>query len=53
MRRKYFNEANGSLHETIAAMDLAATIGAVSEADAAAVQELGFKLKRMLRALAH
>ena len=53
MRRKYFNEANGSLHETIAAMDLAATIGAVSEADARAVQELGFKLKCMLRAIAH
>ena len=29
MQRKYFNEANGSLHETIAAVDLAATIGAI------------------------
>ena len=51
MRRKYFAEANGSLHETIAAMDLAATIGAVSEADAEAVQQLGSRLKGMLRAL--
>jgi hypothetical protein len=34
-------------------MDLAATIGAVNEPDARAIQELGFKLKHMLRALAH
>jgi four helix bundle protein len=51
MRRKYFAEANGSLHEAVAAMDLAATIGAASEADAVAVQELGSRLKSMLRAL--
>jgi four helix bundle protein len=51
MRRKYFTEANNSLHETLGAMDLAATIGAASPRDADAVQELGVRLKRMLRAL--
>jgi four helix bundle protein len=51
LRRKYFTEANGSLHETLAAMDLAAAIGAARTADAAAVQALGVRLKRMLRAL--
>jgi four helix bundle protein len=53
MRRKYFQESNGSLHETIAAMDLAVAIGAVRPADAAVVQTLGARLKRMLRALMH
>jgi four helix bundle protein len=53
MRRKYFNEANGSLHETIAAVDLAGTIGAMRAADAAKAQELGGRLKRMLRGLMH
>jgi four helix bundle protein len=53
LRRKYFNEANNSLHETLGAMDLAATIGAARKQDAAAVQELGVRLKQMLRALLH
>ena len=53
LRRKYFNEANNSLHETLGAMDLAATIGAVREQDAATVQALGVRLKRMLRGLLH
>src|ERR1700710_3045771 len=51
MRRKYFTEANNSLHETIGAMDVAATIGAVNTRDAEAVQVLGARVKRMLRAL--
>ena len=51
LRRKYFTEANNSLHETLGAMDLAATIGAAREQEATAVQELGVRLKRMLRAL--
>jgi four helix bundle protein len=51
LRRKYFNEANNSLHETLGAMDLAATIGAARKQDASAVQELGVRLKQMLRAL--
>jgi four helix bundle protein len=53
MRRKYFAEANGSLHETLAAMDLAYAVGAARAVDAAAVQALGVRLKRMLRALMH
>jgi hypothetical protein len=40
-------------HHRVHDQALDATIGAVNEADARAVQELGFKLKRMLRALAH
>jgi four helix bundle protein len=51
MRRKYFNCAVGSLHEAVGAVDLAAAIGAVDETDAEAVQELGERLRRMLRAL--
>ena len=51
LRRKYLTESNGSLHETIAAMDLAAALGAVRAEDAAAVQALGARLKPMLRAL--
>jgi len=53
MRRKYFNEANASLHETLGAVDLAATIGAARVHDAAAIQRLGVRLKQMLRALLH
>ena len=51
LRRKYFTEANNSLHEILGAMDLAATIGAARAQDATAVQELGMRLKQMLRAL--
>jgi four helix bundle protein len=51
MRRKYFTEANNSLHELIAAVDLACTLGALSAESAQAIQELGVRTKRMLRAL--
>jgi four helix bundle protein len=53
MRRKYFNEAHASLHETLGAVDLAATIGAARGEDAEAIQRLGVRLKHMLRALLH
>ena len=53
MRRKYFTEANNSLHELLGAMDLAATIEVVHPDDAAAVQRMGVRLKRMLRGLLH
>ena len=53
LRRKYFNEANASLHETLGAVDLAATIGAARDDDAWAIQRLGVRLKHMLRALLH
>jgi four helix bundle protein len=51
MRRKYFVMANNSLHEAVAAVDLAAAIEAVAPAQAEAIQALGLRLKRMLRAL--
>ena len=51
MRRKYFVEANNSLHETVAAVDLAAAVGAVPHEEAQAIQALGLRFKRMLRAL--
>jgi four helix bundle protein len=51
MRRKYFTEANNSLHELIAAVDLACTLGALSAESAQAIQGLGVRTKRMLRAL--
>ena len=41
MRRKYFTEANNSLHELMDAMDLAAAIGARRLNDASNVQRLG------------
>ena len=53
MRRKYFTESNNSLHETVAAIDLAETLGALGTDAAAPIQELAFRLKKMLRALLH
>ncbi len=53
MRRKYFVEANNSLHETVAAVDLAAAVGALPREEAEAIQALGPRFKRMLRALMH
>src|SRR6267143_5591377 len=40
MRRKYFTEANNSLHELVAAVDLASTLGALSSERARAILEL-------------
>src|SRR6478736_6280045 len=51
MRHKCFVEARNSLCETVAAVDLAATIGAMREEDADAIQELGVRVRRMLGAL--
>ena len=51
MRRKYFVEANNSLHETLGACDLAATLGMMRAEDQAAVQQLGVRIKCMLRRL--
>ncbi len=51
MRRKYFVMANNSLHEAVAAVDLAAAIGALASAEGEAIQALGLRVKRMLRAL--
>jgi four helix bundle protein len=51
MRRKYFTEANNSLHETVGALDLAAAIGALDAEEANALLGLDLRLKRMLRRL--
>ncbi|MHB1844210.1 MAG: four helix bundle protein [Deltaproteobacteria bacterium] len=51
VRRRHFAIANGSLHELVAAVDLAAVIAAMPRAEAEAVQSLALRLKRMLRAL--
>ena len=50
MRRKYFTESNNSLHETIAAVDLASALGALDPAQASRIQELGLRLRKMLYA---
>ncbi len=51
MRRRYFTQANNSLHETVGAIDLACAIGALAPEAAARAQELALRVKRMLRAL--
>jgi four helix bundle protein len=51
LRRRYLTSANGSVHETVAAVDLALALGAIVPGDAAAIQTLALRLKRMLRAL--
>ncbi len=48
MPRKYFTESNNWLHETMAAVDLAAGIGALDAAAASRIQHLGLRFKRML-----
>jgi four helix bundle protein len=48
MRRRYFTLANGSLHETVGAVDLAVTLGMMSTADADTIQALAVRLKAML-----
>ncbi len=51
MRRKYFASADGSLHEIVAALDLACAIDALAEADAAPIHALAFRLRGMIRGL--
>jgi four helix bundle protein len=51
LRRRYFTQANNSLHEAVGAIDLAAAIGAVGLDVGEQLQELALRLKRMLRAL--
>ena len=52
MRRKHFAIADGSLHEAVGAVDLAAAIDAVDPPHAEAVQTLGARTLRLLRGLA-
>ncbi len=51
MRRKYFAQADGSLHETVGAVDLADAIGVVESARAAEIHALTLGLRAMLRGL--
>ena len=48
MRRRYFALSQGSLCETVGAVDLAATLGMMSAEQAAAIQSLAVRLKAML-----
>ena len=52
LRRKHFAVADGSLHEAIGAVDLAAAISAVDAESAQAIQTLGSRTLRLLRGLA-
>jgi four helix bundle protein len=51
MRRKYFNEANGCVHEVLAALDVAAACGVLDPAVAQRGQLLAIRVKGMLRKL--
>ncbi len=51
MRRKYFSSADGSLHETVGAVDLAEAIGAMGAAQAAEIHAEALRLRAMLRGL--
>jgi four helix bundle protein len=51
MRRKYFAQADGSLHETAGAVDLAEAIGAVGSRDSAEIHAEALRLRAMLRGL--
>ena len=48
MRGKYFAESLGSLHELMAAVDVAAAIGAMDEGAAKEANELGFRVRNMI-----
>ena len=48
VRRRHFSAANGSLHEVVAAVDLAAAIGAIAPETAARSQALALRVKQML-----
>ena len=51
MRRKYFAAADGSLHEAVGAVDLAAAIGAAGAREAAEIHAEALRLRAMLRGL--
>jgi four helix bundle protein len=51
LRRRYFTQANNSLHEAVGAIDLATAIGALGGEVAQALQSLALRLKHMLRRL--
>jgi four helix bundle protein len=51
VRRRYFAQADGSVHEVAAAVDLASEIGVLDAAIAAEMQQLARRLRDMLRGL--
>ena len=51
MRRKYFTESNNSLHELVAAVDLACALGVLSTESAQAILALSIRTRLMLRGL--
>jgi four helix bundle protein len=51
MRRKYFLQADGSLHETAAAVDLAAAIGVIPQGRADDVLAVAGRVRAMIRGL--
>ena len=51
MRRKFFACANGSLHETVGAVDLAWAIGAMNEEHARQALGVASRLRQLLRGL--
>src|SRR5213083_1662482 len=44
MRRKYFTESNNSLHETVAAVDLAEALGDIAPETAQRIQQLALRV---------
>jgi four helix bundle protein len=51
VRLKFFDQADGSLHETVAAVDLASAIGAVSSPASAEIHAEALRLRAVLRGL--
>jgi four helix bundle protein len=48
LRRKYFDESRGSLHELVAALDVAAALGSVEPETAREAMQLAYRLRGML-----
>jgi four helix bundle protein len=51
MRQKYFREAYGSLHELVAAVDVAGALGVLDKETVREALEIALSVKRMLRGL--
>jgi four helix bundle protein len=51
MRQKYFREANGSLHELVAAVDVAQVLDVLDGESATRAMALAVRVRKMLRGL--
>jgi hypothetical protein len=51
MRQKYFREAYGSLHELVAAVDVAGALGVLDGGTVREAMQIALSVKRMLRGL--